>query len=149
LKVILKYDLKGKGKKGDLVNVNDGYARNYLFPKGLAVEASKSNVNTYTEQKKVAEHKKSQELEKAKNLAEKISKLEVIVSTKAGENGRLFGSVTNKNIAEELYKQHKIKIDKRKLIMDDSIKNVGIFNIDVKVYPSVIGKLNVKIVGEE
>lgn len=149
MKVILNTDLKGKGKKGDLINVSDGYARNYLLPKGLAVEANSANINKTKEQKKIQKHKKEVQLQEAKDLADKISSCTVVIKTKAGENGRLFGSVTNKHIGEQLKKQHKIKIDKRKIIMDEAIKEIGTFNVDVKVCPGVTGTLKVKIVEED
>ncbi len=148
MKVILLQDVKGQGKKGDVVNASDGYARNFLFPKNLAVEATTGNMKTLGEQKQAQQNKKDRELGDAKALAEKISELTVIIKTKAGEGGRLFGSVTSKEIAEAFEKQHKIQLDKRKIVLPDSIKEMGTRTIDVKIYPGVVAKLKVSVVEE-
>src|SRR5690554_1693590 len=133
MKVILLQDVKGHGKKGDVVNASDGYARNYLLPNNLAIEANNQNLSTL-KNKQVAEDKRKQaELEEAKKQAEAISKLEVIVKAKSGENGKLFGSVTNKEIADTLKKKHKIKIDIKKIVMPDPIRSLGSFQLEVKV----------------
>lgn len=148
MKVILQADVKGKGKKGDIINVSDGYARNFLLPKGLAIEATKTNMNVAKMKKAAEEHKKSQELEEAKALAEKLSKVTVTIKAKAGENGKLFGSITSKDIADVLKSQHKIEIDRRKLNLDEAIKSLGTFQVEVKVYPEVSAKIAVNVVEE-
>ena len=147
MKVIFLADVKGKGKKGEVKEVAEGYARNFLLPKGLATEASKGNVNQL-EQKKEGEQKKLQrELEEAKQLAAKIDSVSVVIKTKAGEGGRLYGAVTSKQIAEELKKQG-IDIDKRKIALEDAIRTLGTTKIEVKVYPKVQGTLTVQVVEE-
>lgn len=145
MKVILLQDVKGLGKKGDVANASDGYARNFLFPKGLAVEATEGNMKTLGEQKKSQQAKKEKELEEAKALAEKINAITVEIKTKAGEGGRLFGSVTGKEIAEALEKKHGIKVDKRKMVLPEPIKVLGVTEVEVKVYPGVSGKLKVHV----
>ncbi len=148
MKVILLQDVKGQGKKGDVVNASDGYARNFLFPKNLAVEATAGNMKTLNEQKQAQQNRKDKELSEAKALAEKIGALTVVIKTKAGEGGRLFGSVTSKEIAEAFEKQHKIQLDKRKITLPDPIKEMGTRTIDVKIYPGVVAKLKVSVVEE-
>lgn len=148
MKVILLQDVKGQGKKGDVVNASDGYARNFLFPKNLAMEATSGNIKTLEEQKKSQMMKKEKEVDEAKELAARIDKLTVEIKAKSGEGGRLFGSVTGKEIAEALEKTHKIKIDKRKLVLPDPIRVLGVTEVEVKVYPNVVGKLKVHVIEE-
>ena len=143
MKVILNQDVKGQGKKGDLIDVSDGYARNFLLPKNLAKEATKENINVMQGQQNSAEYHKQKDLEDAQALAAKIGELVVSLKAKAGENGKIFGSVTSKDIADNLSKQHSISIDKKKIVLPDGIKEIGTFNIDVKLYPSVVGKIKV------
>ncbi|KRQ85971.1 50S ribosomal protein L9 [Caloramator mitchellensis] len=145
MKVILNADVKGVGKKGDVVNVSDGYARNFLFPRNLAIEATEGSLRQVQAQKAMEEQKKKEELQKAKELAKKISELTVELTVKAGENGKLFGSITSKDIAEQLKKQHGIEIDKKKIELDDAIKMAGVYNVEIKVYPEVSAKLKVNI----
>lgn len=145
MKVILKEDVKSLGKKEDLVDVNDGYARNYLIPKGLAVEASSANLNIMKTKKDAEKSKKDRELAQAKELAEKLNKTTVVVKAKAGDNGKLFGSITNKDISDSLKKDHKIDVDKKKISMDDAIKSLGKYTVEVKLYPGVSAKLAVSI----
>lgn len=146
MKVVLLKDVKDLGQKDTLVTVSDGYARNYLFPRGLAAEASTGKLNELSDKKSSLDNKKALELAKAKELAEKIGKAEVLIKTKIGENGKLFGSITNKEIGEQLKAQHNIVIDRKKISMD-TIKSAGTFVVDVKIYTDVIAKLNVKVVG--
>jgi len=146
MKVILLQDVKSVGKKGDVINAKDGYARNFLFPKQLAKEATEGNIKVLEEQKTAKKIKQDEELNVAKALAEKISNLTVKIVSKAGENGKLFGSITSKDIADELNKQHKINIDKRKINMDGTIKTLGTTTVEVKVYPKVSGSLKVEVV---
>jgi large subunit ribosomal protein L9 len=145
MKVILKADVKSVGKKGQIINASDGYARNFLFPKGLAIEATEGNVKTLEAVKENEKKKKAEELQKAKDLAKKIQGLTVTIKAKTGENGKLFGSITSKDIVEELKKQHKIDIDKKKVALDEAIKSAGTYNVEVKVYPEVSAALKVSI----
>lgn len=145
MKVILLEDVKNVGKKGQLVNASDGYAKNFLFPKKLAVEATKSNINDLELKKKAEEKRKQQELEEAKELAKQMEAKEVIVSVKTGENGKTFGSVTNKEIAEALEKQTGLKVDKKKIVLEEPIKMVGSRTVIVKIHPQVNAEINVKI----
>lgn len=145
MKVILKADIKGVGKKGEIINASDGYARNFLFPRGLAIEANDGNMKIYEAQKASQAKKKEEELKNAKELANKISEVSVSLKVKSGENGKLFGSITSKDIAEELKKQHGIDIDKKKIALNEAIKIAGTFMVDVKVYPEVSAKLKVMI----
>ena len=145
MKLILLEDVKSVGKKGDIVNKNDGYALNYLIPKKLAVEATKANMNDLELKKKAEEKRKKEELEEAKKIAEQLNDKVVKVSVKAGENGKVFGSVTNKEIAAALEKQHGLKIDKKKIVLADQIKMVGERHVEVKLHPQVTAELKVKI----
>ncbi|KDR96359.1 LSU ribosomal protein L9P [Peptoclostridium litorale DSM 5388] len=145
MKVILLKDLKGTGKKGDVVNVSDGYARNFLFPKGVAKEATEGNVKVLKEQKTAQKIKEDQQLEEAKALAENMGEMTVTLFSKAGEGGRLFGSVTSKDIAEALNKKHGIKIDKRKILLDEPIKVLGATNVKIKVHPEVTAQIKVQV----
>lgn len=145
MKIILKQDVKGLGKAGSMVNASDGYARNFLIPKGLAVEATAGNIKEM-ESKKEAERKKSErELAAAKELAEKIKATVLVIKAKTGENGKLFGSITSKDIAEKLKSDYKIEIDKKKIELEEAIKSIGNFEVEVKLYPGVISKLTVKV----
>lgn len=145
MKVILLEDVKGLGKKGDVVNAKDGYARNFLLPKGLAKEATEGNVKILQEQKTAKKKKKEAELQQAESLAEKLSKLTVEIESTAGENGKLFGSITTKDIAQALQSQHKIKIDRRKIEMDNNIKDLGITEVKAKVYANVTATFKVHV----
>lgn len=145
MKVILKADVKGLGKKGDIVNTSDGYARNFLFPKGVAAEATEGNLKAQEAFKAKEAKKKAEEEEKARELARKISALTITISVKTGENGKLFGSITSKDISEELKKQHGIDIDKKKFVLDEAIKTAGEYTVEVKVYPEISAKLKVVI----
>ncbi|NLB41583.1 MAG: 50S ribosomal protein L9 [Clostridiales bacterium] len=146
MKVILLEDVKSHGKKGDVVNAKDGYARNYLFPNNLAIEANAANMGNLQNKQAADEKRKQDELEEAKKQAEVISKLEVVVKAKSGENGKLFGSVTNKEIADIVRKDHKVNIDRKKIVLPEPIRSLGEFQLEVKVYPEVGTKLNVKVV---
>lgn len=145
MKVILKQDVKGLGKTEDLVNVSDGYARNYLFPRGLAAEASAGNINIMNTKKEAEKSRKDRELAQAKELAAKLKQLVVTIKTKSGDNGKLFGSITSKDITDKLKKDFNIDIDKKKMVLPEPIKAVGNFEIEIKLYPEVSGKLAVKI----
>lgn len=145
MKVILKADVKSVGKKGDIINASDGYARNFLFPKGFAVEATEGNLKSLKAIKVSEQKKKEEELKNARELAKKIEGLTVLIKVKAGENGKLFGSITSKDIADELKKQFKIEIDKKKVILEEAIKSAGAYNVEIKVYPDVVASLKVNI----
>ena len=148
MKVILKQDVKGLGKKEDLVNVSDGYARNFLFPRGLAAEASASNINVMNTRKEAEKSKKDRELANAKALAEKVQATTVVIKSKAGENGKLFGSITSKDISDRLKADFNLDIDKKKIVLPDTIKSLGTIEVEVKLYPEVSAKLTVKTVHE-
>ena len=120
--VILNRDVKGTGKAGDIVKVSDGYARNMLIPKGYAKEATEGNVRNLEKQKAIAAEKKAEEKAAAQALAEKISAVSVTIKTKAGEGGRIFGSITSKDISEALMEQHKLAVDKKKIQLDNPVK---------------------------
>jgi large subunit ribosomal protein L9 len=146
MKVILLKEVKGMGKEGDLVNSKDGYARNYLIPRNIAIEATSENLRKWEEAKKQEAAKKKQELEEANALKERLEKLTVEVKAKGGSGGRLFGSVTSQDIAAALKEQHGVDIDKRKIEMKDNIKNAGAAEVDLKLYPEVSAKLKVNVV---
>ncbi len=148
MKVILKADIKGVGKKDEIINANDGYARNFLFPKGIAVEANTENLAKLQAKKDGQSYHKAQELEFAKKQAEEISKITLIIKVKAGENGKIFGGVTSKEIAEALKKEHKIEVDKKKINLQETIKTLGRFNVEIKLYEGVTTKLAVTIEAE-
>ncbi len=143
--VILQKDVKGTGKAGDVVKVSDGYARNMLIPRGLATEATEGNVRSLEKQKEIAAEKRAADKAAAEKTAEKLSKLTVEIKTKGGEGGRLFGSITNKDVAEELEKQHKIKIDKKNIAMESPIKAAGEYEVEVKLFEGVKGNLKVHV----
>lgn len=145
MKVIFLKDVKGKGKKGEVKNVADGYAQNFLIKQGLAVEANKSNISMLDAQKKKEEKVAKEELQEAQALKQQIEKITVELSAKSGEGGRLFGSVTSKQIAEELQKKHKIKIDKRKIELPDGIRSLGHTKVPVKLHSDVTATLNVHV----
>ncbi|KLU67109.1 MULTISPECIES: 50S ribosomal protein L9 [Desulfosporosinus] len=145
MKVILQADVKGTGKKGQVCEVADGYARNFLFPKKLAVEATTGNIQDISHKKAAEERRKAKEKEDAIVLGNKLNDLQVDVKIRTGEGGRIFGSVTSKEIAEGLKKQHGIEIDKRKLELKEPIKALGTYEISVKVHPDVTAKLRVYV----
>lgn len=143
--VILTQDVKGKGKAGDVVKVNDGYARNMLLPKGLAKEATQGNVRSLEKQKALAEEKRQEQKAAAQKQAEKLEKITVTIQSKGGENGKLFGSITSKDIAEALEAQEGIKVDKKKIDLPAPIKQTGTETVTVKLFPEVTAKLKVKV----
>ena len=145
MKIILLKDEKKLGKKGDIIEASDGYARNYILPKGVGVEATPANMNTLKLQKANAQKVAEEKLEDAKALAEKLSKITVKTTIKTGAGGRAFGSISSKEIAEECKVQHGIELDKKKIVLDDAIKAPGTYNVQVKVHPEVTGTLSVKV----
>lgn len=148
MKLILLEDVKGVGKKGDLINKSDGYALNFLIPKKLAVEATKANINELELKKKSDEKRRKEELEEAQKLGNELKDKVVKVSVKAGENGKVFGSVTNKEIAAALLAQTGIDVDKKKITFDEPIKMVGRRIVKVKLHPQVTIEMAVEIAGE-
>jgi len=146
MKVILQADVKGTGKKGQILDVADGYARNFLFPKKLAVEATMGNIQDISHKKALEERRKVKEKEDALQLGNKLNAFQIEVKTKTGEGGRLFGSVTNKEIVDALKKQHGVEVDKRKLDLKDPIKTLGSYQVNVKIHPEVTAKLQVHVV---
>lgn len=145
MKVIFLKDVKGKGKKGEVKNVSDGYAHNFLLKQELAVEATPGNMKKLEAQKNKANQNAQEELEQAKVLKEKLEKITVELTAKAGDGGRLFGSVTTKQIAEALQASEKIKIDKRKMELPDGIRALGFTKVPVKLHHEVTAILNVHV----
>ena len=145
MKVLLLADVKGQGKKDQIVEVSDGYARNFLFPKKLAVVADAKVMSESKSKEEARQFKLKEEKAAAKALADKLSTLTVKISASSGGDGRLYGSITSKDIAEKLKEQHKIEIDKRKLVLQDNIKSYGTYEVEVKVYPEISAKLKVTV----
>lgn len=146
MKVILLKDVKGTGKKGEVINASDGHARNFLFPRGIAVEATDSNMRKLTHQKASENKRIEEKLNDCKELAEKIEKITLKFQGKIGENGKLFGSITSKDIGNRLEKDYGIKVDKRKIELSNPIKDLGTREVDIKVHPKVTAKLKVSVV---
>lgn len=144
--VILLKDIKGTGKAGDVVKVKDGYARNLLIPQGLAEPATEGNMKSLEKARALQEEKYNKDKEEALLMKEKLALAVVVITTKGGEGGRLFGSITSMDIQEELKKQHNILIDKKKMLLEAPIKQVGEYEIPVKLFPEVTGSLQVKVV---
>lgn len=145
MKVILLQDVKSLGKKGEVVNVSDGYARNFVLPKKLGVEANTSNMNDLKLQKANEDKRAKELLDAAKALAAELEGKQVIVKMKAGEGGKAFGSVSAKEIAEAFQAQHNLEIDKKKIQLQDALKSFGAYEVPVKLHPQVTGKLNVRV----
>ena len=145
MKVILLQDDKKLGKKGDIVNVNDGFARNYVLPQKIGVEATNKNLNDLKLQKANAEKIAAENLAAAQALAKEMEEETVIVAMKAGEGGKAFGSVSSKEIATEYTKQYKKELDKKKLVLSEPIKSFGTFEVKVKLHPKVTATLKVKV----
>ena len=148
MKVILLDNIKGVGKKDEIINASDGYARNFLFPKKLAVEANNENMSKLKAKKQSEQYKKDVNKENAEKIAKKLDDITLTIKVKAGENGKIFGGVTSKEISEELKKQYKIDIDKKKIILNENINNFGSFDISMKLFEGVTGKLKVKVISE-
>lgn len=146
MKVILLEDVKSLGKKDEIVNVNDGYARNFILPKKLGIEATNQNLNDLKLKKANEEKQAKQLLDEAKAFAKAMEEDEVVLSIKAGEGGRTFGSVSSKEIAQGYKQQCGKEIDKKKIILPEAIRNFGVYEVSVKLHPSVTGKLKVKVV---
>ena len=145
MKVILLQDVKSLGKEGDVVNVSDGYARNFVIPKKLGVEANEKNKNDLKLKKQREAKEAAQRLADAQKLAQDLEKVTVVVTMKAGEGGRVFGSVSAKEIAQEAKKQHNLDLDKKKIQLSEPIKSFGSFDVKLKLHPEVSGVLKVKV----
>lgn len=148
MKVILLQDVKGQGKKGQLINVSDGYARNFLFPRKLAAEATADAMNSKKIQDEAAARRIEQEKQAAREIGKKLESVKVVIRAKAGTGGRLFGSVTTKEISEELARQHGIDIPKTRLQLDEPIKSFGTFEVKAKLYTEIAGVVRVSVVEE-
>ena len=149
MKVILKQDIKGVGKKDQVINAADGYARNFLFPKKLAVPADSGNMNNLKAKNESIAYRKGEDLKEAKEIAEKIKSITVKIEVKAGENGRLFGAVTAKEIAEALKRDFNIIVDKKKVLLSESIKVAGVSKVDIKLNEGVMAKVTVMVVPKQ
>ncbi len=145
MKVVLLADVKGQGKKNDVIEVSDGYARNYLLPRKLAVEANNQILNEIKGQNEAKQHRLEVELAEARALASKLDTLLVKITASSGADGRLYGSITVKDISEHLEKQHGIAVDKRKIVLPSPIRAYGKYDLDVKLYPDVTGKVHVLV----
>ena len=148
MKVILLDNIKGVGKKDEVINASDGYARNFLFPKKLAVEANNENMNKLKAKKQSEQYKKDVEKEEAEKQADKMSKIRLKFKVKAGENGKVFGGVSSKEIAEKLEKEYGIKVDKKKIELKEAIKILGTTNVQIKLNEGVIGTVKIDVLGE-
>lgn len=146
MKVILKQDIKGVGKKDQVINAADGYARNYLFPKNLAVPADSGNMNNLKAKNESNAFRKGEELKEAQAIAEKMKKITLKIKVKAGENGKLFGGVTAKEISESLKKDFGIEVDKKKIMLKETIKVAGTTRVEVKLFEGVLGSVLVMVV---
>lgn len=145
MKVVLTQDVKSQGKKGQLINVSDGYARNFLLPKGLAIVADNKALNEIKGREAAEQHRKDVELSTAKENAAKLETVVVKLENQAGADGRLYGSVTSKEIAEALASQFGISVDKRKIQLDEPIKTFGLHTVNIKLHTEVIGKITVSV----
>lgn len=145
MKVMLLKDVKGQGKKDEIVNVSDGYARNFLFPRKLAIEADAKALADAKNKEDAKNFKIEQDKKHAREIAEKLQGVTVKIKATAGADGRLYGSITTADIADALKEQHSIEIDKRKIVSDGAIKAHGSYTLDVKLYPEIVGKVNVVV----
>lgn len=148
MKVILLDNIKGVGKKDEVINASDGYARNYLFPKKLAVEANQENMSKLNNKKDANQYKKDMEKKQAEEMIQKLKEIILKIKVKAGENGKIFGGVTSKEISENLKAQCGFDIDKKKIEVKEAIKTLGTFGVTVKLYGGVSGTLKVQVLSE-
>ena len=145
MKVILKQDIKGVGKKDQIINAADGYARNFLIPRGMAVPADTGNMNTLKAKNDANSARKERDLKESKRLAEELKTKMITISVKAGSNGKLFGGVTSKEISEALKKQLNVDVDKKKVLLNDVIKQEGVFTVDLKLQEGVVAQIKVTV----
>ncbi len=145
MKVVLIQDVKGQGKKNDIIDVSDGYARNFLFPRKLAIVADAKAINDVKNKKSSEEHKIELERANAREIAARLGETKVVISAEAGKDGRFYGAITSKDISDALKAQAKLDIDKRKIALDAPIKAFGTYIVDVKLYSGISGKLNVQV----
>ena len=148
MKVILLDNIKGVGKKDEIINASDGYARNYLLPKKLAVEANNENLSKLNNKKEAASYKRDVEKQQAEELAKKLKGIMLKIKVKAGENGKIFGGVTSKEISDNLKNQYNFIVDKKKIDLKETIKTLGEFYVDIKLFEGVIAKLKVEVISE-
>lgn len=148
MKVILKDNIKGVGKKDEVINASDGYARNFLLPKGLAVEANSENMSKLKAKEDSKAYRKEQEKEEAKKVAKKLAGIQLKVPVKAGENGKIFGGVSAKEIADLLKSNYNIEVDKKKIDLKETIKTLGLRTISIKLYDGVVGNLKVDVISK-
>ncbi len=149
MKVILQQEVKKLGKKGEILEVSEGYARNFLLPQKLAIPATNLNVNNASQQKASEERKVQRAIDEANVMAAQMSKVEVTIPVKIGEGGKLFGSVTSKDIADALLSQHKVELDKRKIDVKDALKAVGTYPVSIKLHPEISAKIQVHIIPKQ
>jgi large subunit ribosomal protein L9 len=147
MKVVLKDDVKNVGKMGQIVNVADGYARNYLVPRGLALEANTKNIKAIEHEKRIINEKSKKFKSSAQDISDKLSTLTLLIKAKAGEEGKLFGSVTTMDIAE-LLKNEGIEIDKKKIFLDEPIKRIGTYSVNIKLHPEVSTDITLQVIQE-
>ena len=148
MKVILKDNIKGIGKKDEIINASDGYARNFLLPKGLAVEANSENISKLKAKNDSKAYKKEQEREEAKKVAKKLEGIQLKVPVKTGENGKIFGGVSAKEIADLLKTNYSIEVDKKKIDLKETIKTLGLRTVTIKLYDGVVGNLKVDVISK-
>lgn len=148
MKVILLDNIKGVGKKDEVINASDGYARNYLLPKKLAVEANTENMSKLKARNDSKEYKKDLEKQDALKISEQLKGILLKIKVKSGENGKIFGSITAKEISDELKKQYKIEIDKKKIELEESIKTLGVVKVRIRLYEGIYGELRIDVISE-
>lgn len=148
MKVILTQDIKSVGKKGQIIDASDGYARNFLLPKKYAVIADSANLNELKTKQDANKYKRDMSKANAEELAKKMKDFELVFKIKAGENGKIFGSVTAKDISEELNKKYFVEVDKKKIGLNDAIKTLGTYNVEIKLFEGITGNLKVNVVAE-
>ena len=146
MKVILLSDIKGVGKKDQVIEASDGYERNYLFPKKLALEANTENMSKLKSRQNSNQFRKDTEKKQAEEIAKKLKGIMLKIKVRAGENGKIFGGVTSKEISDGLKRDYNIDIDKKKILLNETIKTIGTFTIDIKLYEGVIGKLKIDVI---
>ena len=149
MKVILTQDVKGVGKKDQILEVNDGYARNFLIPKKLGVQASTANLALLKSKQDSRDFKRQEDKKEAEQIKEKLEKIRLDIKVKSGENGKIFGGVTSKEISDVLKDKYSINIDKKKIELKEKIKTVGITTVDIKLFEGVIGKVKVNVIPEK